>query len=192
LPGLAKLLPLDSTKDDLSIPPDDPYARIMWDQTGKRYSAAYYRRLVYSQSVVCFCGDLIPPMPWRNPEQYLVGGNKAKFKRLFFEAISKVDPRPWRAVQWDSFRAWEAWAAGCATFNIDLDIYGPTLPVVPENWKHYIGVDLAQPQTALERIHGDPSLLERVATEGQKWALEHYSPRKMAERLLSYSHPERK
>jgi len=191
LPGLAKLLPLDSTKDDLSIPPDDPYARIMWDQTGKRYSAAYYRRLGYSQSVVCFCGDLIPPMPWRNPEQYLVGGNKAKLKRLFFEAVSRLDPRPWRAVQWDSFRAWEAWAAGCATFNIDLDIYGPTLPVVPENWKHYIGVDLAQPQTALERIHGDPSLLKRVATEGQKWALEHYSPRKMAERLLSYSHPER-
>jgi len=187
LPGLAKLVPLDSTKDDLSIPPGDPYARLMWDQTGMRYSAAYYRRLASSQSVVCFCGDLIPPLPWKNPEQYLVGGNKAKLKRLLFESLGRADSRPWRVVQWDSFRAWEAWAAGCATFNIDLDIYGPALPIMPENWKHYIGVDLARPHEALDRMRDDHGLLERVATEGQKWALGHYSPRKMAERLLSYA-----
>jgi hypothetical protein len=82
LPGLAKLLPLDSTKDDLSTPPDDPYARIMWEQTGMRYSVSYYDRLKTSQCAACFCGDLIPPMPWRKPEQYLVGGNKAKLKRI--------------------------------------------------------------------------------------------------------------
>lgn len=186
LPGLAKLLPLDSTKDDLSAPPADPYARIMWEQTGMRYSESYYERLKTSQSAACFCGDLIPPMPWKNPEQYLVGGNKAKLKRLFFEAVGKVDLRPWRAVQWDSFRAWEAWTAGCATFNVDLDIYGPVLPVMPENWKHYIGVDLARPETALERISDEPGLLGRVAAAGQKWAVEHYAPRRMAERMLEW------
>jgi len=186
IPGLGTLMPIDSTKDDLSIVPSDPYARLMWEQTGMRYSPNYYKRLGSSQCVACFCGDLIPPMPWRRPEQYLVGGNKAKLKRLFFEALSTLDPRPWRSVQWDSFRAWEAWVAGCATFNVDLDIYGPVLPVMPENWKHYIGVDLAKPQRAIERLRDDRGLLERVARQGRAWALENYSPKAMAERFLSH------
>jgi hypothetical protein len=184
MPELAKLMPLDSTKDDLSIPPSDSYARIMWEQTGERYSPSYYARLGSSQAVACFCGELIPPMPWRHPEQYLVGGNKAKLKRAFFEALGQVDPRPARSVQWDSFRAWEAWVAGCATINIDLDVYGPELPVMPENMKHYIGVDLRKPHQAIERLRDEPDLLERVAKQGQQWALENYSPRRMAERLL--------
>jgi hypothetical protein len=184
LPELAKLMPIDSAKDDLGVPPAGAYERLMWEQTGFRHSTKYYHRLGCSQCVACFCGDLIPPMPWRKPEQYLVGGNKAKLKRLFFETLGRVDPRPWRAVQWDSFRAWESWAAGCGTFNVDLDIYGPVLPVMPENWTHYIGVDLDRPKNAVERLRDEPELLQRVAKQGQHWALENYSPRKMAERLL--------
>ena len=187
LPELSKILPIDSTKDDLSISPENPYERLMWEQTGERYSPSYYARLGSSQAVACFCGELIPPMPWRNPEQYLVGGNKAKLKRAFFEALGRVDPRGPRSVQWDSFRAWEAWVAGCATINIDLDIYGPDLPVMPENMKHYIGVDFSHPEKALERMADDPALLERVAGAGKAWALEHYSPRQMARRMLELS-----
>lgn len=187
LPGFAKLMPLDSTKDDLSIAPEDSYARLMWEQTGMRHSSSFYDRLSSSQCVACFCGDLIPPMPWRNPEQYLVGGNKAKLKGVLFDAMAKLDPRPWRSVQWDSFRAWESWAAGCTNLNIDLDAYGPVLPVMPENWKHYIGVDLERPETALQRIQDEPSVLERVAKDGQQWAMENYSPKRMAERFLQWS-----
>lgn len=184
LPALETIMPLDATKDDLTVPPADPYERLMWEQTGMRYSAPYYQRLKTSQCVACFCGELIPPMPWGKPEQYLVGGNKAKLKRLFFDTLAKLDPRPQRSVQWDSFRAWEAWVAGCATINLDLDIYGPALPVMPENWKHYIGVDLAHPLRAIERLRDEPGLLAAVAREGRQWALDNYSPRKMAERLL--------
>jgi hypothetical protein len=184
LPALETILPLDATKDDLTIPPEDPCARLMWEQTGERYAPAYYARLGSSQAVACFCGELIPPMPWRNPQQYLVGGNKAKLKRAFFEGLGLIDPRPARSVQWDSFRAWEAWVAGCATINIDLDVYGTALPVMPENWKHYIGVDFRKPHQAIERLRDEPDLLERVAKQGQQWALENYSPRRMAERML--------
>lgn len=185
LPELKKLIPFDTTKDDLKCVPVDPYEALMWEQTGMRFSQRYYDRLKSSQAVACFCGDMIPPMPWRDPGQYLVGGNKAKFKRAFFEALAKLDPRPSRSVQWDSFRVWEAWVAGCATINIDLDLYGPLLPVLPENWKHYIGVDLQHPERTIERIRDEPGLLERVATEGRKWALEHYSPVAMARRMLN-------
>jgi hypothetical protein len=187
LPALGKLMPLDTSKDNLAAAPADPYEHLMWQQTASRHSAAYYRRLGTSQCVACFCGEFIPPMPWRNPQRYLVGGNKAKLKRAFFEALGWIDPRPLRSVQWDSFRAWEAWVAGCATINIDLDLYGPDLPVMPENWKHYIGVDLDHPDKALERLRDEPHVLANVAKQGQKWALENYSPRRMAERFLEWA-----
>ena len=114
----------------------------------------------------------------------MVGGNKAKLKRAAFELLAKLDPRAPRSVQWDSFRAWEAWVAGCATLNIDLELYGASLPVMPENWKHYIGVDLRRPERAIERVRDEPAVIERVAKAGQEWALKHYSPRVMAQRML--------
>ena len=185
LPALQSFLPIDATKDDLTVPPVGAYEKLMWEQTGERYAPSYYQRLGASQCVACFCGELIPPMPWRNAEQYLVGGNKAKLKRKFFDVLAKVDSRPARSVQWDSFRAWEAWVAGCATFNVDLDIYGPALPVMPENWTHYVGVDFDQPAKALERLRDDTGLLERVARQGRQWALANYSPKAMAQRFVS-------
>lgn len=184
LPELEKVIPFDTRKDDLKTEPTDSYERLMWEQTGMRFSQSYYDRLKNSRAVACFCGEMIPPIPWKNPGQYLVGGNKAKLKRAFFEALAKFDPRPPRSVQWDSFRAWEAWVAGCAMINIDLDLYGPVLPVMPDNWKHYIGVDLSKPEMALGRLRDDPGIIERVATEGRRWALEHYSPKAVAGRLL--------
>ncbi len=184
LPALENLIPFDQTKDNLKAEPKDPYERIMWEQTGMRFSQSYYDRLKSSQAVACFCGELIPPMPWKNPGQYLVGGNKARVKRVFFDALAKLDPRPPRSVQWDSFRAWETWAAGCANINIDLDLYGPELPVMPENWKHYIGVDLRRPMDAIDRLRDEPELLETVARNGRAWALENYSPKAVASRFL--------
>jgi hypothetical protein len=183
-PKIKKWIPLDGTKDDLTKEPADPYDRLMRKQTGGRYSRSYYDRLKQSQAVACFCGEMIPPMPFRNPECYLVGGNKAKLRRLFYEMLGKLDPRPPRSVQWDSFRFWEALAAGCVAFNIDLERYGVVLPVMPENWKHYIGVNLEKVDETIERLRADEGCLERVAAAGRQWAMENYSPKKAAARLL--------
>jgi hypothetical protein len=183
-PLIGQLLPIDRTKDDLNTQPTDPYDLVMWEQTGGRFSRSYYERLKRSQAVACFCGELIPPSPFRNPERYLVGGNRAKLRRAFYDFLGKLDPRPERSVQWDSFRFWEAVTAGCATFNLDLDRYGALLPVMPENWKHYIGLNLDDVRPALQRLQDEPELLGRIAAAGATWAFEHYSPRRMAERFL--------
>jgi hypothetical protein len=183
-PEIKKWIPLDGTRDDLTKEPKDSYDRLMWRQTGYRFSRSYYERLKNNQAMACFCGEMIPAMPFRNPECYLVGGNKAKIRRICYEMLGKLDPRPPRSVQWDSFRFWEALAAGCAAINIDLERYGVVLPVMPENWKHYIGINLENIDADVERLKAEPDCLERIAAAGRKWALDNYSPRAMALRLL--------
>jgi hypothetical protein len=183
-PKIEKFLSLDKTKDNLRDEPSDPYDTLMWRQTEQRFSRAYYERLKQSQAVACFCGELIPPMPFRNPECYLVGGNRAKLRRLIYELLSYIDPRPRRSVQWDSFRFWESLAAGCASFNVDLDLYGVELPVMPVNWTHYIGIDFGHINNCIDRLLDDPNILAYVAEQGYHWAREFYSPRRSAERFL--------
>ena len=184
LPSIGSRLPLDETKDDLSIEPAGAYEALMWRQTGFRFSRAYYERLKQTQAVACFCGDLIPSMPFRRPERYLVGGNKAKLRRAFYETLSRFDPRPPRLVQWDSFRFWETLCAGAVAFNLDLDRYGADLPVMPRNWVHYIGVDLESVDRTMERLDAEWGSLPAIAAAGRAWAMEYYSPRAMAARFL--------
>lgn len=183
-PRIKAVLPLDYTKDDLSVEPSDPYEALMWKQTGGRFSRTFYERLKRTQAVACFCGEIIPSLPFRSPDRYLVGGNRAKIRRLFFEVLSLFDSRPPRSIQWDSFRFWEALAAGCATINIDLEHYGVVLPVMPKNRTHYLGLDFARISSFVEQLREDPGLLERVGKNGKFWAEEHYSPRAVAQRFL--------
>ncbi|MGL6340517.1 MAG: glycosyltransferase, partial [Waterburya sp.] len=89
-----------------------------------------------------------------------------------------------KILQWDSWRLWESWGAGCTTFHLDFDKYGIQMPVMPENWRHYIGIDLNNVEQAINRIRKEPEILEYVATEGRKWAMEHYSPIVTAQRFL--------
>jgi hypothetical protein len=185
-PRIAGILRIDPTKDDLSREPTEPYAALMWRQTGGRYSATYYERLKRAKAVACFCGDIIPPAPWR-PERYLVGGARARLRRALFGALELFDPRPPRAVGADSFRFWEALAAGSAAINLDLAHYGVQFPVMPTNGVHYLGVDFARVDAFVERLRDDPTLLERVGAGGRAWAAAHYSPKAAAKRLLEMS-----
>lgn len=173
---------INDQRDDLKIPPADPYDLLMWEQTQRRHSRAYYGRLKTARAVVAFCGELIPPAPFH--PRYLVGGRQAKLKRALHDALAKFDPRPPRLIQWDSWRFWEALAAGCLVFNLDLPHYGVELPVMPRHLQEYVAV---RPENSVEvfaALSGDPGLAERIAAQGRAWALEHYSPRALARRFL--------
>lgn len=173
---------INDRRDDLSLVPDDPYDRLMWEQTQHRHSRAYYERLKSAQAVVAFCGELIPPAPFH--PRYLVGGGRAKLSRTFHEALALLDPRPPRLIQWDSWRFWEGLAAGCLVFNLDLPYYGATLPVMPEPFVHYVPIRADNAAAAFERLRCEPGLAGRIAAQGQAWALEHYSPRALARRFV--------
>lgn len=85
---------------------------------------------------------------------------------------------------WDSWRFWESLAAGCATFHVDFDKYGIQLPLMPENWRHYIGIDLDNINATVDMIADDPEILERISTEGRRWAIDNYGPVPTALRFL--------
>lgn len=55
---------------------------------------------------------------------------------------------------------------------------------MPENWRHYIGIDFDNVQQSIDRIVSEPEILEKVGLEGRRWALEHYSPLPVALRFL--------
>lgn len=174
---------INDRRDDLSIAPADPYDRLMWGQTQHRHSRAYYERLKSAQAIVAFCGELIPPAPFY--PRYLVGGRYAKISRAFHRTLALADPRPPRLIQWDSWRFWEGLAAGCLVFNLDLPHYGVVLPVMPEPFVHYVPVRSGNAAAVLDRLMREPALCERIATQGHAWALEHYSPRALAQRFLN-------
>lgn len=174
---------INDHRDDLSHAPADPYDRLMWEQTQHRHSRDYYERLKSAQAVVAFCGELIPPAPFH--PRYLAGGRRAKLNRALYDALAVFDPRPPRLIQWDSWRFWEGFSAGCLVFNFDLPHYGVQLPVMPEPFVHYVPVRSHRPGEALARLAHEPGLAGRIAAQGRTWALEHYSPRALARRFMA-------
>lgn len=87
-------------------------------------------------------------------------------------------------LRWDSWRFWESLSAGCVSIHLDFEQFGFCLPVMPVNWQHYIGIDLANLKETVERILDQPELMEKISIEGRQWALENYSSIPVACRLL--------
>lgn len=88
-------------------------------------------------------------------------------------------------VRWDSWRFWESITMGCLTIHLDFDKYGFELPIMPENWKHYIGFSLDRLKEDYERLMDEWDRIPEIASAGREWALEHYTPRPVAERFLT-------
>lgn len=155
---------------------------LFWQQTGARHYPEYYKKL--SSSMVCACYGGVFAIPVGNYNKYT-----AKIAREINNCLHIYE---WdRVRQWDSWRLWEAWAAACCVVHVDLEKYGCVLPVMPENGKHYIGIDIkniGKLETLLAKNSEMPkesSLLGEIAANGREFVLENYAPVKVAERLLS-------
>lgn len=171
------ILLVDETVNSLSSIPPDSYHALMWAQTGRRHDPIYYQRLKSTVAVAAFGGYYVSPWPkdLGLVDQFLY---RAINKSLTYLLPSK------RILQWDSWRLWESLAAGCVTFHVDFEKYGLSLPAMPENWKHYIGVDLDNVQETIDRLIAEPEILEHISTAGRQWALDNYSSVPVAVRFL--------
>lgn len=178
LPQIQKVLPVNNVLEGFDNFSSEPYHYLQWAQTGRRHSPNYYKSLKESVACACFTGFFVPPWP-QDPGTL----TSRTIKRI----ISKLDLKSNRIVDWDSWRFWESLAAGCVSIREDFDKYGFIMPVMPENWRHYIGIDFDNIQATVDRIADEPGILERIATEGRQWILEHYTPVPATLRFLETS-----
>ncbi|MBD2295336.1 hypothetical protein H6G06_18125 [Anabaena sphaerica FACHB-251] len=89
-------------------------------------------------------------------------------------------------LRWDSWRLWESWVMGCIPITLDFKKYGFQLPVMPENWQHYIGLDLGKLEEDVDKLLSlSESQLDEISLNGRKWVIENYSPKAVAERVLT-------
>lgn len=175
IPHIKNILQVDNSIDHPDNHSTDPYHELQWLQTGKRHYPSYYNRLKNSLACACFGGFFVPG--WPNDPGMLMN-------RIGKNLLSNLRLKSNTVVQWDSWRFWESLAAGCTTFHLDFEKYGLCLPVMPENWRHYIGIDLDNVQATINRIADEPKILEKIAVEGRQWAIENYSPVPTALRFL--------
>ena len=178
LPLIQDVLPIDDSVDSFDTPPSEAYDYLQWMQTGKRHYPSYYKRLTNSTACACFGGLFINPWPLD------AFGPKKLIDRVINKTMLTFDLGTGRILNWESMRFWESLAAGCVPFHVDLEKYGAFVPVMPENWRHYVGVDLDNLQETVDRIASEPEILDRISVEGREWALEHYSPEPVALRFL--------
>lgn len=185
VPKIHSVLPVDRTVDQPINPLSkefDPQncglnARDLMHcvQTSGRHFPQYYERLTRTAAVACFGGFFISPWP---------ANQSSTMSKNLRRLVTKLNLQTSRIIQWDSWRWWEALAAGCVPFHVDFEKYGFCLPVMPENWKHYIGIDLDNVQASIDRIIDDPKLLPNISLAGRKWALEHYNPTAIAQYFM--------
>ncbi|MEM0995604.1 MAG: hypothetical protein AAGN35_00930 [Bacteroidota bacterium] len=185
---------LDTRRDPFNwreLADAEAYEDFLVFQSGGRHQKDYLERIARSSATATFGGHFyIKPWIW--------GWYPFKFINYFVESAASIGRmnhlmksiglhtnHTYRIYQWDSWRFWETLAAKSVAINVDFEKYRCILPVMPENGKHYVGVDLKNPQPAMKRLR-DATALREIGEAGYAWALEHYSPVAQARRLLAY------
>lgn len=171
------------TAGSLTVPPEDPVSARWWHLTMGKHNPAYYELVRSYPMHSCICGDVIPAFPY-DPSSILVGGNKARLRKVFYSTLTVLLGRRERLIQWDSWRFWETLALGVVPLMYDLDKFGVCLPVMPENWTHYVGIDPDNPSNSVKQLKRRWNDLPIIAAAGRKWMLEHYSPAANARRVM--------
>jgi len=168
-PLLERLFRVVDSNDGFAAPADR-FARVEWDKTGRRHNPAYYEALTGAQAVSCFAGYYF--VPFLRPV-------------MCARIANRIIPERGKVIhQWDTFRLWEAFCAGCLVCHVDFEKYGLQLPVMPQNLTHYLGFDLDDRSASEAILDNSWERLATIAESGRAWAMEHYSPVAVAQRFL--------
>ena len=156
---------------------DGQYTTLMLQQTEGRHFPAYYERMARAKMAACFGGYFLLPIRQEESGPACRLGNR----------LMKSLGRPTITIaQWDSWRMWEAFAAGTAVLQADMDkcgflFGGPR----PEPMKHYIAVSTESPSRDLLPLLEDQQQILKIGEAGRAWAMEHYTSKPIAARILS-------
>lgn len=175
LPALEAVLPIDGLREQHNDAPATPRDYLWWQETGKRHWPEYYARLSAAAACACFGGYFVTRLPT---------AKESLLSRALKRTLTATSAQTYLISQWDSWRLWESFAAGCATVHVDFERYGCVLPEMPVNWKHYIGVNLHRIGETVDRISDEPAIVARIGAAGREWARTHYGPAASARRLL--------
>jgi hypothetical protein len=175
LPVFEQYMEIDRTVENFS--PDDLSGSdlLYYKQTNARHYPQYYQRL--GNSMFCAAYGGVFAISW---------GNYNKYTARIAREINNIIPifEYDRVRQWDSWRLWEAWTAACCVVHVDLEKYGCMLPVMPENGKHYIGIEALGSLDKLEKLLKDEQRIREISEEGRNFVLENYLPKNIVQRLI--------
>ncbi len=181
-PNIEKHMALEVRVAPSCTPEDGDWNWMMHRQCARRHNPAYYRDLCSVQVVSSFCGDWFPQWP-RDCRPLCGGGRKADLRRKFWWLMHRLLRGKPRAIQWDSWRFWEALICGAVPLTTNLEEVGVTLPVMPEPNVHYIACDK---RGFVDPDVFEPSRLRLIAENGRAWARANYSPLAAADRLIAW------
>ena len=171
---LTDVLPQDPAIDSFDTAGFEPLDRLFWEQTGRRHYPEYYQRLSSVLSCYCVGGFNLAP----------VFVDSMSLRKAWSKITDVLYVNSRMIAQFDSWRFWESLAAGCTAFHLDINKYGLRLPVMPENWQHYVGIDLERRRDTIRRIRDWVGDLEAIGSAGRDWALRNYAPAPTARRFL--------
>jgi hypothetical protein len=173
LPRVASRFTLDAVRDD--VPAEGSPDRSLWAATGRRHYASFFLRLQRTMVCAAFGGYFAPG---------IFRGTESLPERILYNLGGRARLRTRTIMQFDSWRFWEAMAAGCLTVQADYTRYGCLLPEGPKSLIHYAGIDFDRQDGVQFLLDSDLNALATVADRGRQWAIEHYSPAAAARRLL--------
>lgn len=144
-----------------------------WAQSGRRHDDQFFEAVNNHQYVLAYGGYfcLKPTMP------RLI---KSIVYRLEKRGLLQVNSLIHTIYQYDSWRFWESLYGDSIPIHANLDDWGLELPVMPIANKHYLSVDLK----GRSAIGGNIDLAQ-ISADGKQFAKDYFSPRSVAERLLT-------
>ena len=141
-----------------------------------RWNAEYYQLLKQNLGCLAYGGYFDQDLSLN--DYFMKNGNyRSIAERVQYRESTVV-------LRWDSWRLWESLLCGCITLHLDFERYGFKLPVMPVNWHHYVGIDLADVKRDVERLMDERERLPEIGWNGRQWAIEQYSPVAVARRFI--------
>ena len=141
----------------------------------------YTTQLKTSQFCLCIGGSFFWP---KSDYQYL--RDRMSENSLQQEKF-EIRDRLVGIFRWDSFRFWESIAFGCIPIQLDFEVYGFSLPIIPKKWEHYIPLSLANISKTVDdliELSSNENRLREFSDCSKAWAIENYHPEKVFNYIL--------